>query len=292
MRFLSLQAYSNGLQKLLTTPLSFFSPQKFRWQHILLAIIFPASFFLIFKPFGIFNPSGGLLQNMVVAGYGIVSGVMAFLFFIVFPAFAKHFFDSFNVGKAIVYFLIFFLLLAAANYVYKTSWCGDGHYSWCGFLVVFKRTILIGILPLILLIVWEKNKALKAHITVSHPIQSSQVSPLQEWIIYADNRKEMVKLSLDNFLFVESADNYIEIHSTLNGHPEKKLIRTTLGKVETTIAASSIIRCHRSFIVNLQKVIHATGNSRGLLLELQGCPQKIPVSRRYVPIVTDKLNLS
>jgi len=292
MRFLSLHTYGTNLQKFLASPLSFFIPQKFSWQYILLASIFPASFFLIFKPFGIFNTSGGLLQNVVIAGYGIVSGVMAFLFFIVFPAFAKNFFTSFNVGKAIGYFLVFFLLLALANYIYKTSWCGNGNYSWCGFLVVFKRTILIGILPLVLLIVWENNRVLKTRLSVTIPTESSSTMATQDWVIHSENGKEMIRISSDQLLFIESADNYVEIYYQQGSHTEKKLLRTTLSKVEETVEAPLVIRCHRSFIINLQQVIHATGNARGLSLELQGVSQKIPVSRRYVSSVSDKLNLS
>ncbi len=291
MRFLSLHTYGSSVQKLLVSPVTFFFPQKFKWSYILLAVIFPAAFFLIFKPFGIFNPSGGNLQNVVVAGYGIVSGVMAFLFFTVFPTLAKRFFKTFNVGKALVYFLLFFLVLAVANYVYKTTWCGQGDYSWGGFWVVFKRTILIGVLPLALLVIWEKNRALKNTSTLIHPPPSLLAVDQPDWILYSENRKEMIRLSQDRLLFVESADNYVEVHCAKNGHSEKQLLRTTLHKVEKEIESLVVMRCHRSFVVNLQKVTQATGNSRGLLLALEGTSKKIPVSRRYVPVVSDKLNL-
>ena len=292
MRFLSLHTYGTNLQKFLASPISFLSPQEFRWPYILVAVIFPALFFLIFKPFGIFNTSGTLLHNAVIAGYGLVSGVMAFLFFIVFPAFAKSFFSSFNIGKAVLYFTVFFLMLSVANYVYKTSWCGEGSYSWCGFMVVFKRTLLIGALPLILLIIWENNRKLKNRLSVTIPTQdASSINP-QGWTIYSENGKEMIRISSNQLLFIESADNYVEIYYQQEQRVEKKLLRTTLSKVTEVIDAPSVIRCHRSFIVNLQHVIHAAGNARGLSLEVSGISQKVPVSRRYVALVSDQLNLS
>lgn len=288
MRFTSLDAYVTGLQKILSTPLSFFSHRELRWKHIILATIFPTLFFLIFKPFGLINPSGGSLQYIVLSGYGIVSGVMAFLFFIALPSIHQRFFTSLNVGKAILYFLLFFLLLSSANYIYKTSWCGIGHYTWCGFLIVFKRTLLIGVLPLILLVVWEQNTVLKAHLKVNEQPSNQH----QEWVIYSENRKELVQLSYENLLYIESADNYVEVYFKQNNVLEKKLLRTTLSKVEQEIETSSIVRCHRSFIINLQRVTYASGNSRGLLLELQDNQRKIPVSRRYVPLISEKLNLA
>jgi len=41
-------------------------------------------------------------------------------------------------------------------------------------------------------------------------------------------------------------------------------------------------QCHRAYIINIEKVKKAEGNSQGFLLDIEGLDFKIPVSRNYV----------
>ena len=69
---------------------------------------------------------------------------------------------------------------------------------------------------------------------------------------------------------------------------EGKNITTEL---HTTLAAvlddlkdyENIFQCHRSFVVNLNNISSAQGNSNGYQLKLGKCPTIVPVSRTYVP---------
>ena len=70
---------------------------------------------------------------------------------------------------------------------------------------------------------------------------------------------------------------------------DKKLIRTTLGRIEQTLNNPKLIRCHRSFIVNLNAIKHVSGNSRGLQLELTNMEVTVPVSRSYIKRVQKQL---
>ena len=49
----------------------------------------------------------------------------------------------------------------------------------------------------------------------------------------------------------------------------------------------SLVRCHRSYMVNLNKVKNISGNAQGLKLELINHSEIIPVSRKYIPIVKE-----
>ena len=50
-----------------------------------------------------------------------------------------------------------------------------------------------------------------------------------------------------------------------------------------------IIRCHRSFVVNLDHVIEVGGNAQGLKLHLNMLEDYIPVSRKYIPVVQQNM---
>ena len=45
----------------------------------------------------------------------------------------------------------------------------------------------------------------------------------------------------------------------------------------------NVFQCHRSFVVNLNNITSAKGNSNGYVLELGGGLASVPVSRSFVP---------
>ena len=83
--------------------------------------------------------------------------------------------------------------------------------------------------------------------------------------------------------YIEALQNYVTIGFTnTEGQFQKQTERATLKNILATTKESSILRTHRSFLVNQQAIIETTGNSQGLLLTLSDCDKTIPVSRSYV----------
>ena len=92
-----------------------------------------------------------------------------------------------------------------------------------------------------------------------------------------------------DLILLESADNYVSVHYQENDKVQKKLLRSTLTKLEEQITIPSIFRCHRSYMVNLNQLKQVEGNSRGLQLDLLDIQQTIPVSRKYVKAIQQRL---
>ncbi|MGE0076442.1 MAG: tetratricopeptide repeat protein [Bacteroidales bacterium] len=89
-----------------------------------------------------------------------------------------------------------------------------------------------------------------------------------------------LSITIDNVLFIVSDNVYQEFICVENGKIEKKLTRKTLAYIEKELELyPSFIRCHRSYIVNLNKVKEVRGNSRQQYLILESTSEKIPVSR-------------
>jgi DNA-binding LytR/AlgR family response regulator len=96
--------------------------------------------------------------------------------------------------------------------------------------------------------------------------------------------KGVLKLSItkENLYYIESAENYVNICYSNKDKVTKYLLRNTLKKIEEIFSGTEIIRCHRSFMVNFEKVKVIRKDRDGLKLELDNPSLiDIPVSKTY-----------
>lgn len=108
----------------------------------------------------------------------------------------------------------------------------------------------------------------------------------------SENNSEKIKLSKENIYIIKAADNYIEIHYKKNGGFHKKLLRNTLKNVESQVENySSFVRCHRTYIVNLEHVSKFSTNYQGHHLFIADLDEEIPVSRHYLLKVKEQLKI-
>jgi DNA-binding LytR/AlgR family response regulator len=93
--------------------------------------------------------------------------------------------------------------------------------------------------------------------------------------------KDQITLSLSNFLYMRAQDNYVELHYIEKGELVRFLMRSSLSRQADTIENPVIVRCHRSYMVNLIQVSAVKGNSNDLTLILKPFDTAIPVSKSY-----------
>jgi len=108
-------------------------------------------------------------------------------------------------------------------------------------------------------------------------------NPVQD-IVFKD-KSGIVKLVLktENLLFIQSADNYVEINYLEKEIPAKLLLRNSIKKIEQQLINTSIIRCHRSYLVNTLKLEQVKKTASGFTLILKQIPDMtIPVSKSYI----------
>ncbi len=105
------------------------------------------------------------------------------------------------------------------------------------------------------------------------------------------DEKGILRLSLDSreLLFIESADNYAVINYSNKGKVKRYLIRNTLRNIELSLENTMVTRCHRSFLVNLQRAKVIRREKEGLFIELdyEGVID-IPVSKSFQKKVSEK----
>lgn len=107
-------------------------------------------------------------------------------------------------------------------------------------------------------------------------------------IVNFSDDKGQLKLSvdIDNLLYVESADNYVNIYYSNKGKFSRFMLRSTLKSIEDTFSECDLVRCHRSYVVNFNKVKVLRKEKSGLFIDLDFANSpEIPVSKTYAESV-------
>lgn len=153
------------------------------------------------------------------------------------------------------------------------------------------QVALTGIIPVTIIFLFLKNNQLqqnlKSALVANHELEKiknlKKEAPVKNTInapltLHSDT-SETLSLHLPDLLFIEADDNYSTV-VWKNGHGiQKKLLRVNLKSVESQINNSFAIRCHRSYIVNVNAISNITGNTNGYKLQILDTDTFIPVSR-------------
>ncbi len=99
--------------------------------------------------------------------------------------------------------------------------------------------------------------------------------------IYVRTEGKLVRVSCDDILFFENVGDYVRVKTTNNSY----IIHGTLKGVDEKLNNSRFLKVHRSFIVNLQKIVDIEENT--LVIE----KNVIPISRAHKPILMSRLKV-
>ena len=114
--------------------------------------------------------------------------------------------------------------------------------------------------------------------------EKSNDSSSKPLIAFHDEKGELkISVMLENLLYIESADNYAIIYYENKSTSSRYLLRNSLKWMEENLSKDTpLVRCHRSYIVNMEKVKILKKEKSGIMLELdaENTPD-IPVSKTY-----------
>ena len=99
------------------------------------------------------------------------------------------------------------------------------------------------------------------------------------------DEKGLLRISLlrSDILYLQGSDNYVTVWYQAQNKVTKFMLRNTLRTMEDELKQESVIRCHRSYLVNIGKVKLIRREKEGLTLELDSTPATtVPVSRTYM----------
>ena len=96
----------------------------------------------------------------------------------------------------------------------------------------------------------------------------------------SSNTKEELTLDPQDIAFVQGEGNYCTIYWHQDGVLQHQILRVTLKQLETQLEGfTSIVRCHKSYMVNLNEDLHLAGNARAYFIDSPFFPVRIPISR-------------
>lgn len=258
---------------------------------------FIALFLIFFQPFGVSDwqdPN----KNWYLTGYGLITTLCGFVLrFIIFKSFPKyHNETTWNVGKEILSIMMLILMIAAGNVVFS-NFAFDLKNGLVSFLGMLLAVMIIGVFPATFGVMLNYIIQLKKYnqpIVIQHhtpevvELQQISENKIQNAVpvkLIAENEKDSIELTTESLYFIESSDNYSTVFYEKSGKLHKELLRSSLTRLESQISSKNIVRCHRSFIVNLDKVEKVTGNAQGYKLHLKAPELLVPVARKYSEIV-------
>lgn len=96
-----------------------------------------------------------------------------------------------------------------------------------------------------------------------------------------------LSLNIESLYYIESDDNYIKVwYVDAKGELKQYMLRCRLKTVEDSFKGSSLVRCNRKYIVNINKVKVLRKESDAYVLDLDNeAIPSLPVTKTYTDIV-------
>jgi len=190
--------------------------------------------------------------------------------------------ERWTFGKWIVSVSFLICLIASANYILMYQVLHAVSLSLKSFVAILYSTFLIGIFPITFFGALSMTQARRRNEALAEGfVKHKEPENGRTVIIKADDGEELELMSIQ-FLYAEAMQNYLAVHYEEDGIVKKEVFRLAMKELESQISGHAILRCHRSFMVNQNRISKISGNAQGLKLKLDNVEELIPVSRTYI----------
>ncbi|HPG55135.1 MAG TPA: LytTR family transcriptional regulator DNA-binding domain-containing protein [Candidatus Enterocola sp.] len=247
--------------------------------------VFSLAFINLYKPFNSekwypVSSVGYFAFSFILVLTGII--VIAISRYVMYRFVRKH--SLYNTEYAL--WIVLEIVALSGFYTLYTIAVRDdlNFWSWEDIITVFKdasiNTFLVIFLPYT--VSWlffsytDKKGRLKQ-------LENSVLHPEPTIIQFHDEKGELrFSVSSENIIYLEAADNYVEINYLKQGKITQHLLRNSLKKLSSELDKTAIRRCHRSYMVNFEHVIALRRNNDEIDLEIDVPDiKKIPVSKTH-----------
>ena len=257
--------------------------------QIVFTTVFAYAFINLYKPFGagewydvtwwVFSLASGLL---VMAGMLVVLVSRLFMFWIKRTHQISIVYYALMIAGEIIFMAVFYVLLERWALQKDIRPFAAHVYS------AVQNTALILLIPYLISILffeWQEKK-------MSLEKLIKQISRKAYFISFKDE-KGILRLTLktNDLIFLEASDNYVVIRYEADGKTKSYLIRNTLKQFEKNLAEFPLLRCHRSYMININhvKMMKREKGMVQLLMDDKG-QHTIPVSKTYAETVAKMLS--
>lgn len=268
------------MKNLLTRKYPFTQSDHWLRDSVIYGLIIWAILYLL-QPFGFSQYEGNKCQ--VAAAFGVVTTVCYLLYGYTVMRHLPKLVKTMRVwhdGLAVLGLILFiaignFLLLVLMLHVPVAIGV---------FLQFLWWTLIIGACITAMSIGIEYNRYLKEQMEQLLSNTAEEQRDITITIHDQNVRGNDLELPINHLLYIEAQKNNVAVCYLRDGKPTTIELHTTLSAVIDELKAyDNIFQCHRSFVVNVNNITQAQGNSNGYQLHLGNSREIIPVSRSYVP---------
>lgn len=279
-----------------------------------ISVCFAVVVLAIFKPFGLEAWQWQAYAHLIaVGGLGIVSCFIteAILLYILKKPGSNDRGVDYIIGRNLWFQIINTPLVSLMIGLYRHYVLSDkvdgNHLSWGNF---FETLVIMAFCSFVIGLYWRfkfRGKYLAAELEETKQmneqlqrLQQQQLSkslpgnevekeaqPLAapcDTIDLAGTTSETVTIHIPNLLYIESVGNYVKVVQMHEGKVVTHMLRATSKQMEEELKAySTIVRCHRAFLVNLQQVEKILSKAGSMQLLIKHSNDYLPVSRSNMP---------
>lgn len=268
---------------LFNKPYPFSDDLKHNTKIIFFISVGVIAFLLLLQPFDI-----GLLATKekyyLIIGFGTITFVSLSIHLLLIPSFFPRKFLSSNwkIKKEIIYNTwILFTILTGFFFYYRTLGLMKVDFN----LVI--KLIMIAIIPISGLIIINHNNMLRSHLKLADELNKKLKEHKfnQEKIVQfnSDYQKDSLAIKASLLLCIRSANNYIEVFWKEMDIIKNQMVRCSMSNAEELLKEYKfIVKCHRSYMVNINYIDRFEGNSQGYKLFFDNINFSIPVSKNFV----------
>jgi hypothetical protein len=192
-----------------------------------------------------------------------------------------------TIASAFLWGLWIMCCIALSNYMLTTLLFKWEEFSLYNLVKNQLYTLSIGLIVTPVFILVNHNYILRKRIleVTNNSIRTNQlgVNRTSNELIKIDSQYKdgRFEIEINNLLYIQSSDNYIDIWYKNKTSVQHKLIRNTLNAIEQKITHPALIRCHRSFIINKNHVRSIKRNAGRYKIIIENINIEIPLSRKY-----------
>jgi hypothetical protein len=278
----------DGIIEWFRQPFRLLDSVQARWKLVIFCGVFGCLFLNIFQPFNLTQWFTTVKTPLFIILTFFSAAGMAAL------ALTQFAFRSiFNVELTtrfgfLGWLLLEFFIISIAMHSVNVYLLGLPFINLPEYLITLKYTLMVLVLPYflaILLLFMEQQLQVVQELT----LKVNRSATTDKVTINEENGKVVLTMPLKNILYFKSEDNYVLLYYKHESEVRKELIRTNLKKLEQELGLASLIRIHRSYMINSLNLLSAIKTSRGYQVKMEGSAEQLPVSATYQQSFEEKM---
>lgn len=273
------QLKENNIIQFLNQPLPFLDTTKNKLQLIGFTAIYTIIFLYVFVPFNL-DDWGDNTLGYIAIGIAVI----------VCSQFLLRPLVGFGKLRAYSLFLMFLLELFAISYIIYLIYgpiFPDFTAKFNEFLSTLRMVALTFSIPYFLFVGYLnlRHKMSFYKDAENNRIHTGTSESNQLLTITGENDKVLIAINYHQLLMVKSAGNYLELYYLKGENLARELVRASLKDFETLIDCSTVIRVHRSYMLNTEHITSYKKTRKGYAVIISKVPDiVVPVSSGFKSI--------